>query len=154
MDALRQALFIGRLVVPAMCCGLPLITLMVVLAVIFVSAGNFLFFCLLPLLGDLVHKRRFRSLLLLIEVLVLLCHLIILTKVMCDGARQPGSHGILSFGSNKRFIDRPLNFDSELGPARLAVTSRITRRSSGPWASVGPRLAAARRLWPAAQRGR
>jgi hypothetical protein len=45
---------------------------------------------------------------------------------------KPGSHGILSFGSNKRFIDRPLNFDSELEPARLAVTSRVTRRSSGP----------------------
>jgi hypothetical protein len=61
---------------------------MVVLAVIFVSAGNFLRFCFLLLLGDLVHTRRFRSLLLLIEVLVLLCHVIHLTDIMCDSAKQ------------------------------------------------------------------
>ena len=67
--------------------GLSPVALMVVLAVVFVPAGHFLFLCLLLLLGILVHRRRFRMLLLLIEVLVLLWHVILLTKVMCDSAK-------------------------------------------------------------------
>ena len=75
--------------VPAMGSGLSPIALMIVLAVIFVPAGNFLLLRPLLLLGVLVHTRRFRLLLLLIEVLVLLCHVILLTKVMCDSAKKP-----------------------------------------------------------------
>jgi hypothetical protein len=56
--------------------GLSPVALMVVLAVVFVPAGHFLFLCLLLLLGILVHTRRFRLLLLRIEVLcfALPCH--------------------------------------------------------------------------------
>jgi energy-coupling factor transporter transmembrane protein EcfT len=82
-------------VVPAMGSGLSPIALMVVLAVIFVPAGHFLLFCLLLLLGGLVHARRFRFLLLLIEVLVLLCHVILLTRVMCDSAKKPPDPTVL-----------------------------------------------------------
>jgi hypothetical protein len=68
--------------------GLSPVALMVVLAVILVPPGHFLLFCLLLLLGDLVHTRRFRLLLLLIEVLALLCHAILLTIDRCDSARK------------------------------------------------------------------
>jgi hypothetical protein len=75
--------------VAAMGSGLSPVALMVVLAVVFVPAGHFLFLCLLLLLGILVHRRRFRLLLLRIEVLVLLCHINLLTRVMCDSAQKP-----------------------------------------------------------------
>lgn len=75
--------------VAAMRSGLSPVALMVVLAVVFVPAGHFLLLCLLPLLGILVHMRRFRLLLLLVEVLVLLCHVILLTRVVCDSAEKP-----------------------------------------------------------------
>ncbi len=84
------------------------ITLMVVLAVIFVPAGHFLLLCLLLLLGDLVNPRRFRMLLLLIDVLVLLCHAILLLKVIWDSAKKNGWCDTLSSGSNIWFIDRRL----------------------------------------------
>ena len=91
-------------IVPPMGSRLSPIALMVVLAVIFVPAGHFLLLCLLLLLGVLVDPRRLRMLLLLIEVLVLLCHAILLTKVICDSAKKTGSCNTLSLGSNIRFI--------------------------------------------------
>jgi hypothetical protein len=60
------------------------IALVVVLTVIFVPTGNLLLFCLLLLHGNLIHPRRLRLLQLLIEVLVLLCHVILLTRVVCN----------------------------------------------------------------------
>ena len=78
-----------NLTVPPMGSRLSPIALMIVLAVIFVPAGHFLLLCLLLLLGVLVDPRRFRMLLLLIEVLVLLCHVILLTRVMCNNAENP-----------------------------------------------------------------
>jgi hypothetical protein len=59
---------------PAIATRLSPIALMVVLTVIFVPTGNLLLFCVLLLLGNLIHPRRLRLLQLLIEVLVLLCH--------------------------------------------------------------------------------
>ena len=81
--------------------GLSPVALMVVLAVVFVPAGHFLFLCLLLLLGILVHTRRFRLLLLRIEVFVLLCHLVLLT-VMYDCAKSV-SRLALSVGAHTRF---------------------------------------------------
>lgn len=82
------------------------IALMIVLAVIFVPAGHFLVLCLLLLLGNLVNPRRFRLLLLLIEVLALLCHTFLLTKVIRDSAQKTACCDTLSFGYSIRFIDR------------------------------------------------
>jgi len=75
--------------VAAMGSGLSPVALMVVLAVVLVPAGHFLFLRLLLLLGILVHRWRFRLLLLLIEVLVLLWHVHSPDKVMCDSAEKP-----------------------------------------------------------------
>lgn len=64
------------------------IALMIVLAVIFVSAGHFLLFCLLLLLADLVHIRRFRLLLVLTRILILFCHVILLIKAISSSAEK------------------------------------------------------------------
>ena len=81
------------------------IALMIVLAVIFVPAGHFLVLSLLLLLGNLVNPRRFRLLLLLIEVLALLCHTFLLTKVIRDSAQKTDCCDTLSFSYSIRFID-------------------------------------------------
>jgi hypothetical protein len=91
---------------PALAARLSPIALMVVLTVIFVPTGNLLLFCLLLLHGNLIHPRRLRLLQLLIEVLVLLCHIILLTKSCVQPRKNTGFRDTLSFGSKIRFIMR------------------------------------------------
>jgi len=80
---------------------------MVVLTVIFVPPGYFLLLCFLFLLGVLVHTRRFRSLLLLIEVLDLLCHVILLRKIMCGSSEKSRVPAVACGpGSSTKFIAR------------------------------------------------
>ena len=94
--------------VPAMGSGLPPVALVIVLAVIFVPAGHFLLLGFLLLPGILVNPRGFRRLLLrLIEILVLLSHVVLLKKAMCDVAEKTDLLNTLSLGSDIRFIDRP-----------------------------------------------
>ena len=69
---------------------------MVVLTIIFVPACHLLLFRLLLLHGDFIHLRRNRLLRLRIDCLVMLCHVILLRKVVSDHARSPGSPGALS----------------------------------------------------------
>ena len=62
---------------------------MVVLAVIFMPAGDLLLFRPLLLAGDLIYPGWFRLLQLRIEVLALLCHVILLVIMVRDYDKQP-----------------------------------------------------------------
>jgi hypothetical protein len=119
---------------PAVATRLSPVALMVVLTVIFVPTGNLLLFCLLLLHGNLIHPRRFRLLQLLIEVLVLLCHVTLLTRIVQPRKKHPvstpGFRDTLSFGSKIRFIMR-----TRLTSVRIALRANPALNRTGRYAA-------------------